>query len=314
LDRPYITDNFGRTIDYLRLSVTDRCNLNCAYCHHSAGGGENLLTLAEISKTVRLFAECGIRKIRLTGGEPLVRDDIFEIVRICKETEGIREITLTTNGILLPEMARGLKAAGLDRVNISIDSLDPQQYKQIARADSLRDALSGVDAAINAGLKPVKLNTVLMSGVNDHEIDSFIALTKDKDVQVRFIEYMPMGEAHKGKYISAEQVVSARPQLKKYDETKGVETLYYIDGHKGKVGFIAPVSQPFCERCNRIRVTADCKIRHCLGDNLETDLREILKEENQTALKLIQAAIEEKPSKGFCRGFVTNRGMGNIGG
>jgi cyclic pyranopterin phosphate synthase len=199
-------------------------------------------------------------------------------------------------------------------VNISIDSLDPGKYKQIARADSLNDALAGVDAAIDAGLTPVKINTVLMHGVNDNEIDDFIALTKDRDVQVRFIEYMPMGRQHEGRYISAREIVKARPQLQKYDETKGVEALYHIDGHKGKIGFITPVSRPFCEKCNRIRVTADAKIRHCLGNNLETDLREILKEDDQTAQELIQAAAFQKPIKGFCNGFETNRGMGNIGG
>ena len=306
-------DKLGRTIDYLRLSVTSKCNLNCTYCKHAAEG-DSLLTLDEIKRIIRLFAESGIHKIRITGGEPLVRDDIFEIIQICKSTEGIHDIALTTNGILLPDMAAELKAAGLSRVNISIDSLDPRQYKQIARADRLGDALDGVDAAIEAGLTPVKINTVLMHDVNDHEIDDFIALTKDRDVQVRFIEYMPMGKKHEGRYISAKEIVSARPQLQKYDETEGVETLYQIDGHKGKIGFITPVSRPFCEKCNRIRVTADAKIRHCLGDNLETDLREILKEDDQTAQRLIQETTSQKPIKGFCNGFVTNRGMGNIGG
>jgi len=306
-------DKIGRTIDYLRLSVTNKCNLNCTYCKHSEGWGD-ILTLDEIKRIIRLFAASGIRKIRLTGGEPLVRDDILGIIQACKDTEGIRDIALTTNGILLPEMAAELKAAGLSRVNISIDSLDPRKYKQIARADSLNDALAGVDAAVEAGLTPVKINTVLMHDVNDHEIDDFIALTKDGDVQVRFIEYMPMGKQHEGRYISAEEVVRARPKLQKYDERKGVETLYQIEGHKGKIGFITPVSQPFCEKCNRIRVTADAKLRHCLGDNMETDLREILKEDDQTAQELIQTAAFQKPTKGFCSGFVTNRGMGNIGG
>lgn len=309
-----IIDKLGRTINYLRLSVTDKCNLNCTYCKHSTTFGKDILTLDEIKKIVHLFAESGVRKIRITGGEPLVRDDILDIVRICKETEGIKDIALTTNGTLLPKMAAGLKAAGLHRVNISIDSLEPQKYKQIARADSLVAALAGLDAAVDAGLTPVKTNTVLMQGVNDNEIDDFIALTKDRDVQVRFIEYMPMGKQHDGRYVSAQEIIAARPWLQKLGETESVETLYKVDGHKGKIGFITPISRPFCENCNRVRVTADCKIRHCLGDNMETDLRGMLRECDQTARMLIQTAIAKKPPKGFCGGFETGRGMGNIGG
>jgi len=312
-------DKLGRTINYLRLSITNKCNLNCAYCKHSTAPPESILTLDEMRRVIRLFAKCGISKIRITGGEPLVSDDVFEIVKICKESPEIRDITLTTNGILLQKAAKELKAAGLDRVNISIDSLIPKKYKQIARADSLAEALAGVDAAVDAGLLPVKINTVLMSGVNDDEIDDFISLTKDRAVQIRFIEYMPMGKEHDGKFVSAEEVLSTRQHLQKCDETEGVETegvetLYKIDGHKGKVGFITPVSRPFCENCNRVRVTADGKIRHCLGDNLETDLREILKESDEDALTLIQNTIALKPEKGFCGGFNTSRGMGNIGG
>ena len=324
----HMTDKLGRTIDYLRLSITSKCNLNCAYCKHSSADGESMLTLEEMKRIIKLFAKCGIRKIRITGGEPLVSDEVFEIIRICKESGEIRDIALTTNGILLPKMAKELKLAGLDRVNISIDSLNSGKYKQIARADSLAEALLGVDAAIDAGLVPVKINTVLMHDVNDDEIDDFISLAKDRDVQVRFIEYMPMGKQHEGRFISAEEVLSTRPQLKRCDEadgtkladgvtrkgTDGVETLYQIDGYKGKIGFITPVSSPFCEKCNRVRITADAKIRHCLGDNLETDLREILKEEDEMATELIKAAIALKPEKGFCSGFATNRGMGNIGG
>jgi len=307
-------DKQGRTIDYLRLSVTNKCNLNCAYCKHS-GDNEEVLSIDEIKKIINIFARAGIRKVRLTGGEPLVREDIFEIIKTCSDTEGIRDIALTTNGILLPKMAQKLKEAGLHRVNISIDSLEHGKYKKIARADNLGEALAGVDAAAEAGLAPVKINTVLMQGVNDNEIDNFIALTKDKDVQVRFIEYMPMGKKHDGHYISAEEIVSQRPHLQIEGSSNGVaETLYRIDGHVGKVGFITPISRPFCENCNRVRITADCKIRHCLGDNMETDLREILSLDDKTAEETIKAAVEKKPTKGFCSGFVTNRGMGNIGG
>ena len=306
-------DKQGRTINYLRLSVTNKCNLNCAYCKHSADI-EDVLSMDEIKKIVKLFSKVGIHKVRLTGGEPLVRDDIFEIVKICKEAEGIRDIALTTNGVLLPKMAKQLKQAGLHRVNISLDSLESGKYQKIARADSLNEVLAGVDAAIEAGLTPVKINTVLMHGVNDNEVDNFIALTKDRDVRVRFIEYMPMGKENDGRYISAEEILSQRPHLQICEEGEGVETLYQVQGYKGKVGFITPVSRPFCENCNRIRITADCKVRHCLGDNTETDLREILMADDAAAEAMIKVAAEKKPARGFCSGFVTNRGMGNIGG
>ena len=292
-----MNDNFGRIINYLRLSVTDRCNLDCSYCKRAASKTQNLMTLDEIQKITRLFAEIGIRKIRLTGGEPLTRTDICEIIYICKNTEGIREVAMTTNGILLsPEKAKELRNAGLDRVNISIDGLDPGKYKQIARAGSLTAALSGINASLAAGLAPIKINTVLMRGVNDGDIERFIALTDDRDVRVRFIEYMPMGGKAEESYISAEEVINARPWLKNHD----------------KVEFICSVSQPFCNQCNRVRVTADCKLRLCLGNNLEFDLREMLLRDN--AAELLRNAIAQKPQRGFCDGFVTNRGMGNIGG
>jgi cyclic pyranopterin phosphate synthase len=314
LTEPLMTDKLGRTIDYLRLSVTDRCNLNCAYCKHSDSDGKSIVTFGEIAKIIRLFAECGVRKIRLTGGEPLVRGDIVDIVKICGEAKGIKEVTLTTNGILLPEMAADLKTAGLTRINISIDSLNPAKYKKIARAEGLADTLRGVEASIEAGLTPVKINTVLMRGVNENEIDDFIELTKDRDIHVRFIEYMPMGKDNKELYISAQEIISARPDLVKCGDLGGVEVLYKRPGYRGKIGFITPVSRPFCEKCNRIRVTADCKIRYCLGSNMEENLREILIKDDETALMLIKEAVANKPQKGFCAGFVTERGMGNIGG
>ena len=267
-----MTDSFERTIDYLRLSVTARCNMNCDYCRRAEGGEE--MTLGEIRRIVRLFSMCGIKKIRLTGGEPLIRDDVCDIIGICKAAAD--EVALTTNGILLPEMAASLKAAGLDRVNISIDSLTG-------------GVPAGVDAAIEAGLTPVKINTVLMKGVNDGEIANFIKLTKEKDVHVRFIEYMPMGE--KDLYVSAQGIKRGE-----------------------KISCITSVSKPFCEHCNRVRVTPDCKIRLCLGNNLEIDLRELMKSDDETATQQIEAFVKQKPQRGFCGDFLSNRGMGNIGG
>jgi cyclic pyranopterin phosphate synthase len=266
-------DSFGRTVDYLRLSVTARCNMNCGYCKSSEGGAE--MSSGEIARIVKLFTLCGINKIRLTGGEPLVREDICEIVKICKAF--VDDVVLTTNGVLLPEIASELKSAGLNRVNISVDSLSG-------------GVPPGVDAAIEAGLTPVKINAVLMRGVNDNEIESFAELAESRSIQVRFIEYMPMG-------------------VKKNLYTP-VPSVKYSD----KISFITPVSHPFCDRCNRVRVTPDCKIRLCLGNNLEMDLREVLRQGDNGAIEAIQAFIKQKPLRGFCEGFITNRGMGNIGG
>lgn len=308
-------DHFGREIEYLRLSVTDKCNLNCSYCKRTVNKERGLISFSEIERIVRLFSILGIHKIRLTGGEPLVREDLSGIIRLCKNTDGIREVALTTNGILLAEKAETLKKSGLDRVNISIDSLDQKKYKEITRANSINKVLEGIDAAIIAGLNPVKINVVLIRGVNDDEIDLFIDMTKSREIEVRFIEYMPMGGDVTNGHITESEVVGARPYLKKYDNVPSqVANRYQIDGYQGKIGFISPVSRPFCETCNRIRVTADCKIRYCLGNNNEVDLREILQESDQVALKIIKSSIIHKPQKGFCSGFTTNRGMGNIGG
>lgn len=308
-------DSFGRKIEYLRLSVTDKCNLNCSYCKRTVGKENELITLDEIKKTIRLFSLAGFHKVRLTGGEPLAREDIEDIIKICKATQGIEDIALTTNGILLSEKAYALKNAGLCRVNISIDSLDSTKYRKITKADSIRKVLEGIDTSIEAGLNPVKINVVLMDDVNDDEIDRFIDLTKDKAVEVRFIEYMPMGGEHAQIMIKEKDIVSSRPHLMKCEEQNAqVANMYRINGYKGRTGFISPMSQPFCSSCNRIRVTADCKIRYCLGNNNEINLREILKNSEEKALELIQTAIMNKPEKGFCEGFITNRGMGNIGG
>lgn len=305
-------DLFGREIEYLRLSVTNKCNLNCSYCKRTDYGDGETLTFKEIEKIVNLFSKLGIKKIRLTGGEPLIREDILDIIDLCKNKYGVKDVALTTNGILLAEKAKELKKAGLDRVNISIDSLEPSKYKDITKANSLPLVFKGIEKAIEVGLKPLKINVVLMKGKNEDEIDSFIALAKDNEIEVRFIEYMPMGKKNNSElFISKAEILEKRPYLIKNDDN-GVAQNYTVEGFKGKIGFISPISEPFCKGCNKIRITADCKLRFCLGDNSELNLREVLHKEN--ALKILENAILNKPQKGFCDGFETNRGMRSIGG
>jgi cyclic pyranopterin phosphate synthase len=305
-------DLFGREIEYLRLSVTNKCNLNCSYCKRSDDADGEIITFNEIEKIVDLFSKLGIKKIRLTGGEPLIREDILEIISLCKNKYGVKDVALTTNGILLANKSNELKNAGLDRVNISIDSLDSAKYTDITRANSLSLVFKGIEKALEVGLKPLKINVVLMKDKNEDEIDSFIALAKENEIEVRFIEYMPMGKKNSSElFVSKAEILSGRPYLIK-SEDNGVAQTYSIDGFKGKIGFISPISEPFCKGCNKIRITADCKLRFCLGDNSELDLRKVLHKEN--ALEILKNAILNKPQKGFCEGFITNRGMGNIGG
>jgi cyclic pyranopterin phosphate synthase len=307
-------DLYDREIEYLRLSLTNKCNLNCSYCKRTDENDGDILTFDEIDKIVQLFSALGIKKIRLTGGEPLVREDILEIISLCKNKYNIQDVAITTNGILLESMAKNLKKAGLDRVNISIDSLKPTNYKDITKANSLGIVLDGIDKALEVGLKPVKINVVLMKDKNDNEIDDFIGFAKDRDVEVRFIEYMPMGkEEHTKYFISSKDILKDRPTLKEVQSSgNSVAKNYQIDGFIGKIGFISPMSEPFCKKCNKLRVTADCKLRFCLGDNYEIDLREIIN--NKSAIEIIKNEINQKPQTGFCEGFQTNRGMGNIGG
>lgn len=305
-------DLYGREIEYLRLSVTNKCNLNCNYCKRTENIESEMITFKEIERIVELFSKLGIKKIRLTGGEPLIREDILDIIDLCKNTYGVKELALTTNGILLADKAKELKNAGLDRVNISLDSLVPANYSEITRANSLPIVLKGIERSLEVGLKPLKINVVLMKGKNEDEIDHFIHLAKENEIEVRFIEYMPMGKNKSREiFISKAEILKTRPYLIQ-SEKSGVAQTYSVNGYKGKIGFISPMSEPFCEGCNKIRITADLKLRFCLGDNSELDLREIIYKEK--ALEILENAILNKPQKGFCDGFETNRGMRSIGG
>lgn len=272
-------DSFDRTIDYLRLSVTDLCNYRCVYCMPEAGvckrAHADILSIEELYEIGAAAVRCGVKKIRLTGGEPLVRRGILQLCRMLRGLPGLQELTMTTNASLLAPVARELKDAGVDRLNISLDTLDPARFSEITRCGSLDDVRAGLRAAQDAGFRHTKLNAVLLGGVNEDDIAPLAALTKDYDICVRFIELMPMGEcAHwpAGRFLPADAVLRAMPQLTFLD-TDGVAERYRLPGAKGTVGLIRPMSCSFCSRCSRLRVTADGKLKPCLHSDEEIPLR-----------------------------------------
>ena len=274
-------DSFGREITYLRLSVTERCNLRCRYCMPEEGickkSREEMLTEDEMIRAVTAAASIGIKKVRITGGEPLVKKNLLSIISRTASVPGIEEICLTTNAILLAENAEKLREAGVSRVNISLDTLDPKKYGWITRGGHLADAVSGIRAALAAGFDKIKLNAVLMKGINDGEIRNLAALTESDPVDVRFIELMPMpgsGLSEENTYLPVSAVLEAVPELMPEPSLeKGVAALYRIPGAKGCVGLISPISAHFCASCDRLRLTADGKIKPCLHSAAEYPIK-----------------------------------------
>lgn len=293
-------DEFGREIYYLRLSVTDLCNLRCVYCMPEEGVEKlchsDILSVEEIEEIVRATVACGIRKVRVTGGEPLVRKGIIDICKRITAIPEVEELCITTNGTLLPQYAAQLKAAGVKRLNISLDTLDEEKYKMITRNGSLKDALDGINAALDAGFDNIKINAVLMGGVNDAEVPALLELTRSKNINVRFIELMPIGEcagwSHE-RFISNSKVLEIAPELEDIGSS-GVAKLYRLPGGIGTVGLISPISSHFCPSCNRIRVTADGKLKPCLHSADEVDLRGL---HGQTLVDTIRSAVRIKPQK-----------------
>jgi cyclic pyranopterin phosphate synthase len=295
--RTPLIDPFQRSIDYLRVSVTDRCNLRCVYCMPEEGvpfvPHQEILTLEEIARIIRLAAGMGLRRVRLTGGEPLVRKGIVNLVRWISQTPGIEDISLTTNAILLPSCARELAAAGLKRVNVSLDTLRPQRFRRITRRGDLSAVMAGIAAARVAGLSPVRLNVVVMREVNDDEIAEIARTTLEEDWQVRFIELMPfMNEQETcirdtsrpldfvpNQEVKRQVEEALGPLEAAETDTGGGPARYYrLPGAKGLIGFISPLSEErFCAACNRMRLTADGKIRPCLLTDQEVDLKETLR-------------------------------------
>lgn len=279
-----IRDSFQRRIDYLRVSITDRCNLNCVYCSperkttHFAPS--ELLSAEEITRFVRTALKYGLRKVRITGGEPLLRKDVTEIISSVKAL-GVKDVSLTTNGVLLEERAMKLKRAGLNRVNVSLDTLRADRYAQMTGGGDLGRLWRAIEKAEAAGLSPVKLNVVPIRGINDDEVADFAALTFERDVHIRFIEYMPVGRTSlclKGACVKkAELMEKITPlgRLRKLPfKGKGPSRNYRLEGAPGIIGFISPVSEHFCDHCNRLRLSPAGKIRPCLLSDIEVDVRE----------------------------------------
>ncbi len=312
-------DDYGRSIEYLRLSVTDKCNLRCQYCMPESGvpilPHSDILRVEECVAIAEAAVSLGITKIRITGGEPLVRKGILEICRGIGALPGLGELCLTTNGLLLTRYAKDLHAAGVDRLNISLDTLDAAKYRRITRWGEFKDAWAGIEAAEAAGFDNIKLNAVLMGGVNDDEIPALVELTRDKPYEVRFIELMPIGEcAHweKVRFLPAETVLAACPALVPLP-AKGVAERYQMPGYLGTVGLIRPLSHRFCGDCNRIRVTADGMLKPCLHSSEEISLRGLA---GEALLVAMRAGITKKPMSHHMveRGSDTNRTMNRIGG
>ena len=282
---PQLADAFHRPITYLRISVTDRCNLRCVYCMPEEGlpwiDKREILSYEEIAEIVRAAAKVGVRSIRLTGGEPLIRKDLHRLVALIAAIPGIEEIALSTNGLLLAEQAQRLHAAGLTRANISLDTLREDRFEAIARRPGLQRVLAGIDAAFAAGLGPIKLNCVVMRGQNDDEVEAFAELTRERAVAVRFIEVMPVHEnvdRHSNEYVSAAEIlgrIGAIGELRPIEGPKGngPARYYAFDGAPGSIGVISPLSHDYCDTCNRVRLSADGRLKLCLFGDHFIDLR-----------------------------------------
>ena len=314
-----MTDGFGRKIDYLRISVTDLCNLRCVYCMPEKGiekrPHQDILSIEELVLAAQAAADCGITKIRVTGGEPLVRNGIVDLVRGICAIPGLREVCMTTNGVLLPRFARDLKEAGLTRLNVSLDTLDPAKYAAITRVGRLEDVLAGLDAAAEAGFTGTKINAVLMGGVNENELARLVELTRERELELRFIELMPIGECagwDRSRFIPGETVLRAVPALESVGQS-GVARLYQVPGWKGRVGLIDPISHRFCDQCNRIRITADGKIKPCLHSAGEFDLKGL---DRAGMREVLRRAIGSKPGRHSLaeQGSESARNMNEIGG
>ena len=293
-------DHFGREIDYLRISVTDRCNYRCVYCMPEEGvskcSHQQILSLEEIEEIARAAVELGVRKIRVTGGEPLVRRGVVELCRRLGALEGVEDLSLTTNGALLPPVAGELRAAGVRRVNISLDTLDEEKFRRLTRRGELKDCLAGIRAALDQGMDPVKLNAVLIGGVNDDEIRALAELTCRWKVDVRFIELMPIGHTAPfgpEAYLPVSEVLRRLPRLEEVPEDGGVARLYRLPGALGRVGLITPLSCRFCSRCSRLRLTADGHLKPCLHSAREIPVRGLHGEALKAA---ILQAVGDKPA------------------
>lgn len=305
-----LIDNFGRHVTYIRMSITDRCDFRCVYCmdeEMTFMPREQLLTLEEIAFLVRAFCELGVEKVRITGGEPLVRrnvDWLIEQIGALKHTTSLKELNLTTNGSQLPKYAEKLAAAGMDRINISLDSLNSNRFRELTRTGDLKQVLAGIAAAKQAGFERIKLNTVIMKGRNEDEIVDLAQFAIDNDLDISYIEEMPLGQVTHNRdesFCSSDEVLDT---LQKHFDlqssianTGGPSRYFKVAGTNSKIGFISPHSHNFCESCNRVRVTTEGRLLLCLGQEHSMDLREVIRRYPGDADKLKQAIIQSMAIK-----------------
>ncbi len=329
-----LKDSYGRAIRDLRVSLTDRCNFRCFYClphgEPPIAPKEQMLSYEEIEYVCDIFVELGIEKIRLTGGEPMMRRDIETIIQKLSalKAKGLLDLALTTNGYFLPDRAGGLKNAGLDRITISLDSLKRDVFKQMTGVDVLDRVLQGIEAAKQAGLQPIKINAVIVRGHNEDEVRDFAAFAREHDVKMRFIEFMPLDSGHdwsRADVVSGREIrerISERFPLVPLDVRRGSETssrYRFADGAPGEIGIIAPVTEAFCGACSRIRLTADGQIRTCLFSTVEHSLREVIRTGATRAevVEYIESVVMKKEPRHYINepAFVApSRSMSFIGG
>lgn len=301
-----LIDPFGRKIEYLRISVTDKCNFRCIYCfthknwkwlpHHE------ILRLEEIEEVVKVSAKLGVKRVRITGGEPLVRKNIESLVERIASISGIEDLSLTTNGYFLEELGEKLKKAGLKRINLSLDTLNPEKFYKITGVDGFSKVKRGLELALDLGFSPVKVNVVVIRGFNDEEVLDLAKLTLEKPIEVRFIEFMPIGGNSlwdKSHIVDTQEIKKTletyRPLLPADSVGGGPAKVFRWEGAKGKIGLISPISEHFCHRCNRFRITADGRLRPCLFSDYEINLKTALREKKVSLEELFLQALKVKP-------------------
>ncbi|MBX2822484.1 MAG: GTP 3',8-cyclase MoaA [Rhodothermaceae bacterium] len=302
-----LTDSFGRFHTYLRISLTERCNLRCQYCMPAEGvqlkPQDHILTFEEIERLTRVFVQLGVNKLRLTGGEPLVRKDVDQLIATLGSIEGLKTFAITTNGLLLPKKLRRLKESGINLINISLDTLKADKFEFITRRKGFDIVMNAIDLALELGYQPLKVNCVVMRNFNDNELADFVSLTRDKPVEIRFIEYMPFdGNGwNDNRFMSYQDMISMieekHPKLERLqDKPNDTSKTYHVPGYAGRVGFITSMSEQFCGSCNRLRITADGNLKVCLFGKAEISLRDAMRDgaTDEELVSIIDAAVHRK--------------------